>query len=207
MPQITAIKPQKNKKRVNIYLDGEFGFGLDLENFVLLNLKVEQQLTIEEVNEIIKKAEFQKYYNKLLNFVTVRPRSEKEVKNWFRKKEVHSGQQQPMLEKLRKLELLDDEKFTRWWIEQRQAFRPKGKTALKAELMVKGINRQIIEKVLSETDIDEVGQAKELIDKKLYRWQSLPEIERKKKITDFLARRGYKWEVIKKVTGSTEIDD
>jgi len=60
VPRITAISPQKNGKRVNIYLDGKFGFGIDLENYVTLGLKVESDLTVEKVNEIIKKAEFQK---------------------------------------------------------------------------------------------------------------------------------------------------
>jgi len=40
MPVITSIKAQKNQKRVNIYLDGKFSFGLDLENFMKLQLKV-----------------------------------------------------------------------------------------------------------------------------------------------------------------------
>ena len=42
MPIITAIKPQKNKKRVNIHLERKFGFGIELENFVKFGLKVEQ---------------------------------------------------------------------------------------------------------------------------------------------------------------------
>ena len=73
MPIITSIKPQKNGKRVNIYLDEEFGFGLDLENFVKLGLKVEQKLSEDEVEEIVKKAEFQKVYDKILRFASLRP--------------------------------------------------------------------------------------------------------------------------------------
>jgi regulatory protein len=79
MPQVSDIKPQKNKKRVNIYLDGKFAFGIDLDNLVKLDLKVEQELSDEEVADIIKKAEFQKTLDKLLRFATLRPRSEKEI--------------------------------------------------------------------------------------------------------------------------------
>ena len=64
MPVITGIKQQKNKNRVNVYLDDEFGFGIDLDNFVLLHLKVDQELTDAEVEEIVKKAEFQKTWDK-----------------------------------------------------------------------------------------------------------------------------------------------
>ena len=88
MPVITSIKAQKNQKRVNINLDGKFGFGLGLENFMKLGLKVNQELMQEEINEIIKKAEFQKCLDKTINFAMVRPRSVKEVKDYFRRKEV-----------------------------------------------------------------------------------------------------------------------
>jgi len=60
MPVITQIKSQKNKKRVNVYLDGKYGFGIDLENFMKMGLKVEQELSEKEISEILKKAEFQK---------------------------------------------------------------------------------------------------------------------------------------------------
>ena len=79
MPIITSIKPQKNNKRVNIYLDNEFGFGLDLENFVKFHLKVDQELTDEQITKIVKDAEFQKILDKLLRFAMLRPRSKKEI--------------------------------------------------------------------------------------------------------------------------------
>src|SRR3989344_2766637 len=91
MAVITSIKPQRNGKRVNIYLDGKFGFGIDLENFIGLGLKVEQELTEDQLTQIIDKAEFTKVLNNLLNFATLRPRSTKELKDWLRRKKLPSG--------------------------------------------------------------------------------------------------------------------
>src|SRR3989304_3884862 len=108
MPVITSIKQQKNKNRVNVYLDDKYGFGIDLDNFVLLHLKVDQELTDQEVIEIVKKAEYQKTLDKLLRFAMVRPRSEKEVTDYFRRKKVHDSITDQLLEKLKHLELLDD---------------------------------------------------------------------------------------------------
>jgi len=55
MPRITFIKQQKKKTdRVNVYLDNKFGFGIDLDNFVILGLKVDQELSEEEIENIIK---------------------------------------------------------------------------------------------------------------------------------------------------------
>ena len=127
MAIITSIKQQKNKNRVNVYLDDKFGFGIDLDNFVLLHLKVDQELTEEEIEEIVKKAEFQKTYDKLLRFAMVRPRSEREITDYFRRKKVHDSLHKKLLEKLKHLDLIDDAKFAKWWIDQRANFKPKPK--------------------------------------------------------------------------------
>lgn len=196
MPIITSIKAQKNQKRVNIYLDNSFGFGLDLENFMKLQLKVNQELTEEEKNEIIKKGELQKSFDKTLRFVMTRPRSLKEVKDFFRRKEIDVSLHQNILERLTKLELLDDQKFAKWWVEQRLEFKHKSKKDITFELRQKGVNTNIIKNVLETIEIDELKIAKELIVKKEYKWKRYEESERKQKITQYLAGKGFSWDVI-----------
>lgn len=199
MPVITSIKPQKLKKRVNIYLDGKFGFGLDLENFVKLSLKVGRNLSDEEVVEITKKGEYQKAFDRLLFFATLRPRSEKEVRDWMLRKKTSEDIKKILVEKLKQLDLLDDEKFTKWWVEQRLAFKNKSLKDLNYELMGKGIDKAIISKVLNEIEIDEEKIARKLLEKKAYRWRGLGKLDRKRKTSEFLARKGFKWSVIKKI--------
>lgn len=199
MPVITSIKLQKNKKRVNIHLDNKFAFGLDLESFVKLGLKVEQELSETEVEKIVKKAEFQKVNDKILRFATLRPRSQKEYNAWLKKHKVHASLHKELFNRLKHLELLDDEKFTNWWVKQRQSSRPKSARVLRFELRQKGIDRYIIDDVLSNTKIDEVKIAKELIEKKKYKWEKLNIFEAKKKISAFLASKGFSWDVVKKV--------
>ena len=199
MPQITSINQQKNKNRVNVYLDDKFGFGIDLDNFVLLNLKVDQELTDKEVESIVKKAEFQKSLDKLLKFATLRPRSEKEITDYFRRKKVHESLHKDLFEKLRHFELLDDMKFAKWWVEQRQNFKPKSARILKLELTQKGIVKEIIESVLGETKIDEEKMARDLIERKAYKWKGLsPKLARQKK-SQYLFGKGFGWDVIEKV--------
>jgi len=197
VPIITAIKPQKNKKRVNIHLDGKFGFGIDLENFVKLGLKVEQELTEEEIEEIIKKAEFQKTYDKLARFAILRPRSEKEINDWLKKHKVHKSLHKGLFNRLKRLELIDDRKFAQWWVEQRTTFRPRGKRALGFELRQKGIDRDLINQILSEAKIDEQKIASQLLKKKKYKWEKLGKLKARKKMSEFLARKGFSWTVIK----------
>jgi len=199
MPELTSIKPQKNGRRVNIYLDNKFGFGIDLENFVVLGLKEGKEYSQEEINEIIKKAQFQKTLDKLLRFTTLRPRSKREIKDWLKKKEVHESIFDELFERLDRLELIDDEKFAKWWVDQRLSFKPRGKRALSYELFQKGIDKTIIEMVLNKDEIDESKIAKELLEKNAYKWKSYKGFEEKQKKSQFLARKGISWDAIKKV--------
>lgn len=199
MPIITSIKPQKKKNRVNIYLDDKFGFGIDLENFVKLGLKIEQELTDEEIEKIVKKAEFQKTLDKLLRFATLRPRSGKEISLWLKRKKVHESLHEELFNRLKHLDLIDDEKFAKWWVEQRQSFRPKPKRIMNYELRMKGIKKEIIEKVLGEEEIDEEKMARELLEKKMYKWQGLPAGEARQKMLQYLAGKGFSWEIVEKV--------
>lgn len=199
MAVITSIKPQKNGKRVNVYLDGKFGFGIDLENLVKLHLKVEQELSEDDVKEIVKKAEFQKTYDKLLRFAMVRLRSEKEITDYFRRKKVHESMHEKLFEKLKHLELIDDAKFAKWWVEQRQAFKPKSLRILKQELGIKGIDKRIIDEVLGEEVVDEEKMVRELLKKKAYKWKNLPKAEAGQKKARYLAGKGFNWEIVSKI--------
>ena len=200
MPIITSIKQQRNKNRVNVYLDDEFGFGIDLDNFVLLHLKVDQELTEKEVEEIVKKAEFQKTFDKLLRFAMVRPRSEREVTDYFRRKKVHDSMHEKLLEKLKHLELIDDAKFAKWWIDQRASFKPKPKRILIQELRIKGIGKEIIDEVIGGEVVDEEKMARELLEKKMYKWKNLTPREARQKMSQYLAGKGFSWDMVEKVT-------
>ncbi|HCR35462.1 hypothetical protein A2130_01500 [Candidatus Woesebacteria bacterium GWC2_33_12] len=199
MPVITAIKPQKNQKRVNIYLDNWFGFGLDLENFVKFNLKVDQELNDEKITKIIKEAEFQKILDKLLKFAMLRPRSKKEIIDYFKRKKVPENIKEELLSRLNNLELINDKAFAKWWVEQRQSFSPKSKRVLNSELLIKGIDREIIKNILEETKIDELKLAKDLIKTKNYKWEKFDQKTRRQKITQYLAGKGFDWNVVNDV--------
>jgi regulatory protein len=201
MPTITSIQQQKNKNRVSVYLDNKYGFGIDLDNFVILKLKVGQELTDKEVEKAVKTAEYQKTLDKLLRFAMVRPRSEKEVTDYFRRKKVHESITDKLTEKLRHLELIDDLKFAKWWVDQRQNFKPKTKRILKIELTKKGIVREIINTILDETPIDEAKMAQDLLTRKAYKWKGFPVREAKQKKSIYLAGKGFSWETINRVIG------
>ena len=199
MPVITAVKLQKFKKGVNIYLDGKYAFGLDLENFVKFGLKVGSVVSDERVTEVTKKAEFQKALDRLIMFATLRPRSEKEIKDWMIRKKVNESLKKSLIDRINNLDLLNDRKFARWWVDQRIAFKSKSLRDLDYELRNKGIAKEIISEVLAETEIDELGSAKRLIEKNYYKWSRFSGSIARQKKSVFLARKGFTWDIIKRV--------
>lgn len=205
MSRITKISQQKNKNRVNVYLDNEFAFGLDLENFVRLGLKIDQELGDNDVKKIVAEGEYAKNFEKLLNFAMLRPRSYREILDWFKRKKVHDSLHKKLINKLEKLDLLDDALFAKWWVGQRLEFRPRSKRALFSELLKKGIDKNIIKQTLEEIDVDEVSLASRELKKRNTKWAKYSEdYERKQKQMEYLARKGYSWDVVKKVVEKTK---
>lgn len=198
MPQITKIKSQRNKKRVNVYLDGKFAFGLPTETLVEVGLVVGQELSEKEAEALIFKNEFQKLLDRAYHFLSFRPRSEKEVKDFLKRKGATEEIWEKIIKKLKKLKYIDDLEFASWWVEQRASFRPKGKMALKMELRQRGISSEIVTQMIEER-VEELPLAKMAARKKIKVYQNLPALKFRQKMSSFLSRRGFSWQTIKTV--------
>lgn len=198
---ITNIIPQKRKKeRVNIYLDGKFAFSLDLETLLTKGLKINQEVSQEEVEELIKKGELNKLYKKVLRLISLRPRSEKEIIDYLRKNGAGQNEIDLVTERLKKLGLIDDVKFINWWFEQRKIFRPRSLQVIKAELLRKGVNKLLIEKTLSGKEADFNNETARILAKKaLKRYRNLPIVKRKQRLSNFLLQKGFNWCIIQEI--------
>lgn len=149
------------------------------------------------------------YYEKLVNaairFVSFRPRSEHELRDFLSKKLTKwkvSGDilKEKVIARMGELGYVDDEKFAQWWVGQRTAFKPKGNRLIKLELKGKGVSEATIASVLvPRGSASLLAAAKEAVAKKLPLWARLPVLERKKKIYDYLGRRGFDSDTISRV--------
>lgn len=145
--------------------------------------------------------EEEKIYSRVLRFATLRPRSGKEIQFWFKRKKVSQDVQERCFNRLKSLSLVDDAAFAKWWVDQRLTFRPKARRALLVELRQKGVDREITEQVLES--VDDKSIASDLARRRLLRLTGLPPEVRQKKLSDFLARRGFSWETIKEVVDTS----
>lgn len=195
---ITALQIQKrNKERVNVFIDGQFA--LAITALVAVTLKKGQYLSDSDIERLKDDDEVDKAYNQAIRFLGFRPRSKAELERYLQDKKYAPEVVSHIIERLRQEQYLDDEAFARFWLENRERFRPRGRQALRFELRQKGLDHEVIESTLAEVNEEESAWA--AVEGKLYRWKDLEEQEFKQKVMAFLSRRGFNYEVASQVAG------
>lgn len=189
---ITALKIQKrDKERVNVFVDDEFAFAVTM--LVAAKLRKGQHLSDAEIESLKQGDQRDKAYNRAVHFLSFRPRSQAEVARYLSEKEYSEAIIEEVINRLTQQKYLDDEAFARFWLEDRDRFRPKGVRALRYELGQKGIDHKIIEVVLADVDEEEAAWA--AVEKKINQWRNLGDDTLKKKVISFLSRRGFGYDV------------
>jgi regulatory protein len=198
MPVITAIETQKNHaERVNVYLDGRFAFGASALVIAAHRLKKGSELSDEDIESLKDDDSAEKAYNAALNYLSFRPRSTRELEDYFRRKGVEPATAEAVIERLRRINLINDDEFARFWVENRQSFRPRGARALRMELRQKGLSGDTIEEALEQLgDEDEI--AANAGRKKMGSYRNLDERTFVTRMIGFLQRRGFSYGVAAK---------
>ena len=191
---ITAIKVQKrDKQRVNIYVDGEFTFGVS--RIVAAWLQVGQTLTDEKISQLRSEELDEVAYRRALKIISYRNRSVSEVRQHLRKKQISDEIIDHVVYRLDQNGLLDDNQFANLWVENRNEFRPRSHRMLAIELRKKGIGEDIITQVLENTTADE-ELAYNAAQKQVRRYRTLDWQDFRRKLGSFLARRGFSYETV-----------
>ncbi|GJM40349.1 MAG: regulatory protein RecX [Ardenticatenaceae bacterium] len=199
MGKITSLTRQKrNPNRINVFIDGAFAFGL--AEITAAYLRIGQELSTADIDKLQGADQFEKAKELAIRYIEYRPRSITETRRHLLKKEYPEPVVDEVLERLEAVDLLNDPAFARYWVEQRETFKPRSKIALQHELRQKGIERQIIDEAVAE--VDEFAAAKQAAEPKARRWYTLSEQEFRKKLGGFLQRRGFGYGIVKEITDS-----
>ncbi len=194
--RITSIEVQKrNPRRANVYVDGEFVLGLAM--IEALRLSKGQVLTDADIEGLRLADEKERAHEAALNFLSYRPRSEQEVRRRLQEKDFVPEAVDEAVARLLRAGLIDDEAFARYWVENREQHRPRGAYALRHELGQKGIESRIIDELVEQIDQD--ASAYLAATKRLSRWQRLDPSVRRRKMSDYLRRRGFSYDVVQRV--------
>ena len=201
MPVITSLTLQKKRKdRWNLEVDGEFLTGLYADEIGKFDLYKGKEISQKEVEEIVASSELGLLFDKVLRFLSFRPRSVQEIRTYLKRKDVHEDLQDLVIERLQEKKFLDDVSFAKWWIEQRSQFRPKGKRVLSAELRQKGVAIDAIEDAfLQAIQPSEEDLCFQVAEKKKKLLSSYPREVARKKLFSALLRTGFSFPVVKDV--------
>lgn len=193
---ITALTAQKkNPQRINVFLDGEFAFGL--QRIVAAWLIVGQTLSEEKINQLRSDDQSEIAYQKAINLLSYRMHSETEIFQKLKKQDIADEYITQAIERLQRSGLLNDAKFAAAWIENRKEMRPRGQRALAFELRQRGISTETIQTALQEVDEEEMAYL--AATKKLQRFSLLEWDDFRLKLTRFLAQRGFNYETSRNV--------
>lgn len=219
--KITQVEPQKKTlrlvqlrsgqgpQRYNIYLDGQFAFGADEDTVVNQRLVVGKSLDEKELEKLLFETEVGKLMDRIYGLLGKRARSQKEISDYlkavsFKRKIKNQGELsnlviESVIDRLKKKGLLSDYEFAKAWIESRS--KKIGPLRLKQELFQKGIDREIIDEVISRQGAmsNEEDIAIQQLEKKINAWRNLSKLEFRKKAIEYLLRRGFDYQIIKKL--------
>ena len=199
--KITKISPAiKTEGRYNIYVDDKYSFSLDEVQLASLNLKKNDEIDAEQLDQLKSESDFGKNYVRALDLISRRPRSQREIRDYAFRKQWTKSNTERVIERLLERGYLDDAKFAEIFARSRANLRNYSTKRMKLELRKKGIASDIVDQVLTDSEnFDENAALKNLIAKKRNRYDN------EQKLIAYLARQGFSYDKIKSALSDYDI--
>ena len=209
--KVTALTAQqKDPNRLNVMVDGKYRFSLDISQVVSLGVKVGREYSETELAGVEGESQFGKLYARALEYCLIRPHSAREVRDYLWRKTLatkyksrKSGEIKTrdgvapeladrVYDELLEKAYIDDERFARYWIENRNLAKGTSRRKLSSELSAKGVDRNIVERLLAESVRTDRDELRKVIAKKRARYSN------EQKLMQYLARQGFGFDDIKR---------
>ena len=188
-----------NTDRINLFVDGRFLMGVSTVIVLQMGLRLEQELSPEQFEQLHSEEIEQRAVDRALNYLSYRPRSREEVRRYLRRKETPPEIIETALERLDRLDFVNDRTFAGFWIESREHFSPRGARALKNELRMKGVERDVVDELVNDEQDEE--RALRAGRKKAMTLVNTPNIDYatfRNRLGSFLQRRGFGYQIVTK---------
>jgi regulatory protein len=200
--KITALEPQAHDNdRVNLFVDGHFLLGVNAALVFQMGLEVGQELLPEQVEQLRYEETLQQAVDRAYNFLSYRPRSRAEVRRYLRRKETPPDIIDAAMVRLDRFDLVNDRSFATFWIENREQFSPRGMRAIKNELRLKGVEREVVEELIEDEEEKDEELALRAARKKALSLTQIPSMDFntfRNRLGSFLQRRGFDYDVSKR---------
>ncbi|RIW32317.1 recombination regulator RecX [Bacillus salacetis] len=195
---ITKITKQvKNEERYNIFIDGEYSFSIDEEILARFQLGKGKEIDEMAIAEIGYEDDVRRAFNLAIHYLSYRMRTEKEVSDYLKKKELGDAVAGEAIHKLKEYNYLNDHEFAKAYVNTQINTSDKGPGAVERELIEKGVDKQLIESALTPfTQEIQLEKAMGLTNKLFKKYKKDSLIVAKQKVEQNLARKGYPFSVI-----------
>lgn len=193
---VTAVEPRR-KSLSALYIDGEFAMKLDTETLLINHIKAGVEISDEQLHQLIEDSNNKRAKEKALWLISYRDHSKKELVDKI-KRTSNEESAVAAVERLTELGLVNDEAYARrYFKELTQGSKHLSPRGARYKLMEKGIDRELIDAIVDETDIDERQQIRIIINSKYKNFNA--DEKSKKRTVAALQRKGFRWEDIKSV--------
>lgn len=199
---ITKLAAQKNDaSRASVFLDGAFAFGVHQDLVLKHGLHQGRTLSLEEQRALEEEDAVMRAKAKAMRYVARRARTTTEVRRKLREKDYEEPAIEAAVARLEELGYLDDASYAREYVQSRFRSKGYGPIRLRRELEQRGVDRHQIEDAMLLLEEDELLEAARAHARK--RWPRLSDEDdlrrRRKKLQGYLRRRGFSYEVIRRV--------
>lgn len=202
MPTITKISEQKRREnRRNVYLDGRFAFGCNLNVVAKFKLREGMTLTAEQVRAIEEGEVRQECFDKALEYLGLRLHSRAELAKKLTRREYGDTIISAVLDELSRLGYVDDERFARTKALSAAEHKKHGRRRAMVELLKTGVKGDVARRALDQVydAQDTLAVARQLAEKQAPRLKRLDPQVARRRLVGMLQRRGFDYEDIRPV--------
>ena len=205
-------------EKIHLSLDGEYIATVNADYWFTCGIKSGSEVTPQQLEELLAESARRKMMNKALDLLSMRDYSRRELsdklvtKAWEKKeqKDMDLGslkqQASDICDRLEELGLLNEERFARSYVDELLRRKHLSKSGLKTALIQKGVQRDIIETVLEEVEVDPVEQVRELLATK-FKNRDFSDEKQKTRTVNALLRLGYRYSEIHAAMGGWMEDE
>ncbi|MBP5177425.1 MAG: RecX family transcriptional regulator [Clostridia bacterium] len=203
MKTVTAVTAQqKNKKRVNLYRDGEYFCSLDLFTVISERLKAGDTVDEARIREIADKSEYSSALDKALSYISKSMHTKAQIIKYLKGKDYQGRTIAKVIDKLEEYGYVDDAAFARKYFAEKSG--ASGVKKIAYELKLKGVDEKTIDG-LSE-DFSDQTDACFLIAKK-YLKGAVPDYQLRQKCYRYLLNKGFDYETAKSAVEKLSDED
>jgi regulatory protein len=207
MSYISKITTQKKHTgRFNVYIndgtDEKYAFSVDEDVLIKYQLKKGMELDEFTQLEVLYQDTVRKAFGTAIQYLAFRMRSEKEVRDYLKQKDIEETVIQEVIHRLNHHHYLNDEEFALAFIRTQINTSDKGPRVIKEELKEKGIDHSILEKVMEEFSLElQFSKVFHLCTKAQTKKGNDSQFMYEQKLKQTLNRKGYSFTIIDEVMG------